>query len=111
MEGVGRPSAFLAVLLAVAAVTLVALAVTGERVPIATEGSSGPSVERRSERVVPDPANPVQRVRPSPVVADTTDAGVLSVLVQAILILGCVILVAVVAMALVRLWRWSPARG
>lgn len=105
MEGVGRPSAFVTVLLAVAAVVLVAVVATGERVPIATDDADGPSIERRPDRFVPDPANPVQRVRPSPIASDPTDAGVLSVLLQAVLILGCIVLVALVAVALVRLWR------
>lgn len=105
MEVVGRPSTLATVVIAVAVVVLVAVVTTSESVPIATEHADGSSVEQRSAPVVRDPANPVQRVRPIPAAVDTTDAGVLAVLVQAVLVLGCVILVGLVAVALVRLWQ------
>lgn len=108
MEGLGRPSALATVGLAVAAVVLVALVATGDRVPLATEGSGGGSVERRSERVVPDPVNPIERVRPSPTPSQRPGDGVLTVLAQAAVLLVGATVLALAVRAVLRIRRRVP---
>jgi len=81
------------VLLAVAAVVLIALVATGDRVPLATEGSGGWHLEPR--RLTDDRAQPFEPATPAELPADARlpGEGALAVLAQtALILLGLTVL-------------------
>jgi hypothetical protein len=99
----------LAVALAVAAVVLVAFVVTGRHVPLATEGSGGWHLTPRDARERPIESDstlqpPVEPTEPSRLPGE----GVLTVLVQALMILGGVTAMFLIGQALLRLSRRVP---
>jgi len=108
MEGVGR-STLVAAVLAVAAVVLLAVVAAGGPVPLATEGAREPTEEGLSTRVVDaERSRPAGRPGASPASSATGGSDLVSVVVQAVLILGFAVLATLVVQALVRRQRHEP---
>jgi hypothetical protein len=113
MSGEGdRRRATVAVTVAVATVTLVTIVASGSRVPLATEGSGGTHVTTRERPKVVERADPLLPTPRQEPVDLPSSAGPISVLLDAVLIAGALVLAFAGGQALRHNWRRekSPPR-